>query len=476
MSNRKHWVNLERNEKFAKDGIPSKNHMSAWIGVKVKFREIWGEDFKMRIVPWPPGGGNKNAAYTDEERKRNRNFKFHKIPLQHKEGKDKKAYMQEGACLKASGGDQYKIEAKYGETVKVGPTILETWRRLFYEPIYMQGIASLGSLSGFEDAFRNEKEKFNIELKQVGGGKKMKFMKTVGTHNSNEFRAAARRAYTIGDHQPYAVAVVFCNYLADKVDLVIDDEVEGGIPGKLFHWNEEYSLTVDVRDGNGKRYLWYGMDDADDRKKEWLIGAEFSPESGGPPIGIPAENVTVAGSPKYSLGGYSSVTVKFTEEILQRKLFSTTKLKGTLRLLLNVVDGFSLGWSYNVLNLIVVATKSRWEPLDLKDLLPTLVHEMGHKVGMVADGKGNSPDKPADFYHESADALKYDGHVGRHCKKGCVYHAGSDSWTGAPGCVMFGADAVGSNPAPGTFCPECGKIVRKLDLDGSKLEGMKNPF
>ncbi|GAB4229322.1 MAG: hypothetical protein OHK0028_03360 [Deltaproteobacteria bacterium] len=493
MSNRLHWVNLEKKDVFAKDGIPSKSHMTQWVGVTVRFREIFGEDFKMRLVPWPPGSGNKNAVYSENERKRNTNFRFWKIPLQRKEGKDKKVFLQESAHLRPSGGDQYKIEAKYGEKVVVSPTILETRRRLYYEVISMKGGDCLDSFSDFETTFEGKADKFFIEMKEKGGARNgMVFLKTLRDGNTENFLAAARKAYSIKDYEPYAVAVVFANYIAEKKSLLLEDRIDLSAPSKLvmpitmnpfsftrdvIQWSD-FEFVVNVKNAAGEaEYLWHGLDDQDDRNREWVKRAYFFPENGDA-FKIDTATITTEGGKKGSLGGYSKVRVRIPKEKVKKMM---GVIKGTLFLDLNVVDGFSGGLSYTEMNLIVICTKSWWEKERQHDMLQVIVHEMGHKIGMVANGAGTKPDKPAPdkpggFYSDREEGKNYEGHRGPHCNVGCAYTQASDSWTGVPGCVMFGATSCGASPSPATFCADCAKVVRKLDLDGSRLPGLKNRF
>jgi hypothetical protein len=58
-----------------------------------------------------------------------------------------------------------------------------------------------------------------------------------------------------------------------------------------------------------------------------------------------------------------------------------------------------------------------------------------------------------------------------------VYSAPTNSWSGAPGCVMFGADGAWAGAtvhnSPKEYCPACEKIVRKLDVDPHRLDGFK---
>ena len=91
-------------------------------------------------------------------------------------------------------------------------------------------------------------------------------------------------------------------------------------------------------------------------------------------------------------------------------------------------------------------------------------HEVGHRFGMTADGLRNSPDKPATFYSDRIDNKNYGGHRGPHCNIGTVYDEVKDTWSGVPGCVMFGANGIANNHSPEDYCEPCKKIIKKVDL------------
>jgi hypothetical protein len=82
------------------------------------------------------------------------------------------------------------------------------------------------------------------------------------------------------------------------------------------------------------------------------------------------------------------------------------------------------------------------------------IHEIGHRIGMVASGEKKLPDKPATYYLGG-------GHVGDHCSKGVPAGANLDSAEAErlSQCVMFGATNLKT-----AFCGDCAPVVKKLDL------------
>lgn len=468
------WVNLRKEDKFAEDGIKKENCGKVTLECMFEKKDV-PIQFKVKVSPV----GGDNAVYTRKERGRNPNFKVRQRTSGVADSKS--VLLEESIFLAAAGGDKYSIEGKdaAGNVVKAAFE-LETRRKLYYQVISMKGVPCPASLSTFEADFKNDAKKFYIIMKEKEDGRnKMTLIKTVQDVNDTLFRDEARKEFKISKYEPYAVAVVFSMYIADKKTHTYIDDVDREIPSKLFHWGD-YEVDIDLTDNNGDPvYLWHHLDPADDANKGWLVaGSAVFVTSKGDQIAIPDDDISLTGPQKGAEGGYHQVKVKLTAPGL-RNTFS--KLKGKLYLEVNIVDGFSGGFSYNSMNLITVATKAWWDPTNNTKMLQILNHEMGHKVGMVAKGSGLAPDKPPFLYGENR-GVNDQGHQGPHCAKGCNYDAPTGIWSGTPGCVMYGATGLydaGANrytPSPATFCDDCAKVVRKLDLDGTNLPGLSNRF
>jgi hypothetical protein len=114
------------------------------------------------------------------------------------------------------------------------------------------------------------------------------------------------------------------------------------------------------------------------------------------------------------------------------------------------------GLSFPNGNLICVCTRAWWKTESTADQVQVMIHEMGHKVGMVPDGTGVLPDKPATYY----DAK---GHVGPHCHEGipagqAKYDSRADG--NASKCVMYGA----TNGKTAFCAKNCAPVIKKVDL------------
>src|SRR5690606_21362815 len=119
---------------------------------------------------------------------------------------------------------------------------------------------------------------------------------------------------------------------------------------------------------------------------------------------------------------------------------------------------------------ITCSRRPLWEDMPVNTREYTWNHEVGHRFGMVAYGDNQSipgyknlPNAPPHLYSD-ATGPNYGGHRGPHCGKGATYNAATDSWSGTPECVMFGANGIAGRHAPKEYCEDCAKVVRKLDL------------
>ena len=123
---------------------------------------------------------------------------------------------------------------------------------------------------------------------------------------------------------------------------------------------------------------------------------------------------------------------------------------GTIVLKVNWVDRMRGGLSFGGTNLVYVCTRAWWDDISSADQNRIAIHEVGHRLGMVADGTCSAPDRVATHYTGK-------GHKGPHCHYGIP---ALDDYSDSSGdCVMFGAVSGHSD-----FCPECAPAVKKLDL------------
>jgi hypothetical protein len=465
MADEEQWVNVKKDAKWVEDEVTS-IHRLDHLHFQCEFENAQIANFKVRVIP-----RGSQAKYAKKEMKRNKKFKlrFHKFPATNKGGTLVK--LHEDVSLPAAGGYRYLVEAKYKDKVVESTKIVVSRRRLFYQNTAMTGLAH-GSVADMETEYWAPRN-YWIKLKQKASNT-MTFMKTLydddgtGIGNSDDFLKECKKSWTLEPRMPYAFMLVWVNYIADGGTLEIDQEVAYTIPSKFWTWSwSAGSFTIELGE-----YLWHGLVDAHDTAQHWLesIDVDFEDKAGTPTrLTIPKTQVTPDGGPDFAYGGYHKVKVDVSSPELAglRNRFTKNEGKLIFKIKLRTVKSWTNGFSYNAINVITTARKAVWRDQTPAVEQYTLNHEFGHKIGMVADGVGRAPDKPSKHYTGQQ-------HKGNHCSNGANYNAVTGDWSGAPGCVMFGADGVwdGTPPvlksAPPTFCGICEPIVRKLDIS----EGM----
>ncbi len=430
------YVNLPYEDKWV-DGkiIKNKDRLSREPRIKVKFDKPGSHSFKIKLVP-----GGSNAVYSSAEKGRNSNFKY-----QDKE----QSYTTDGDGTKiiddlfiaVSGNDTYTLSATdaKGKTVKSSAGI--TTKRFFhYVEIKMKGLSSVAkNLSTFESEFGR-----NFMTAKALSSVQMKHMENIDRNDSNTFKSLARTAYntsTAGAKEPYCVTVGYTDHLAVKNKGALrkkNVDFGSGKPKVLINIRGKGLNVATVKE----RPLWKDIVKGDD----WFISCKYKLDGGGTWKDIPQKKCVAKQKPRYPKGYCNNVEIDVS---------SLPAGKGTIRLEVNWVDRMRGGLSFGGGSLVCICTRAWWQDISTTEQNQTLIHEVGHKVGMVADGSGNLPDKVSTHYKDK-------GHVGNHCYNG--NSGGLSTYNSADAgrksvCVMFGATNGKTK-----FCGNCHPVVRKLDI------------
>lgn len=434
----KQYVNLPRKQKwvdakFAKN----KDRLGQKVRVRVEFDKPGYHSFKLKLVP---GGGN--AAYTNTEKSRNGAFKF-SDPTAYKTKANGKAIV-DVLMITAAGNDTYEVEGEDLQgTKKKSSGKIKTDRLVYYKEFRMNNakVKEATNLAKFKSAF---KDGF-ITMESLGKVN-MTHQANIGSDaDTNTFRSNLHTAFLGSDAKnktPYAIAIAYTDHLAVKRpnQQLVTAEVDVG-PGKG-------PVMIDVK-GSGitnpavkARYLWIDLVPGEG----WLVDADFYPTGGGASTDIKAKcsPVPLSGNPKY----HRQVKVDVT---------GLPAGKGVIKLKVNWVDRMRGGLALGGNNAALVCTRSWWKDKTNDEQVHVIIHEVGHKVQMVADGTGKSPDKVATHYDSSK------GHRGNHCFNGNTagqarYDDEADRTNAI--CVMYGSTKVSNM----TFCGNCKPAVRKVDL------------
>ncbi len=475
MSKFEQWVNLEKNS-VEEDGV-TKERMGPFL-MECEFKKAKLAAFKVKVLD---KGGSGKAKYKRKEERRNKNFTLRKVGAVVNDTK-KKIKLQKKVYLAAAGGNKYKVSAKFkGKVVESGKE-LETRRKLWYQPLPMKTLTHKDYtysdiLQSLEDAYWNEKEKFFIKLsRQSQTDITFKNNLKMDITARNWIWAEAAKGYSIKKYNPHAFGLAFVGHLAKLATIGVDPDFKVSLSSSIFTWNpsdQEFVYTAPF-------YLWYDLDPNDDKNDSWLVGTptmSFVPDGGGAEEKIPCtrKDFTLTGSPLGTHGGRHKIRIKLCKDAIKRDFFTKRKGKLKIHLDLRKVDGWILGYSEPNHNLVVVGTRCQFEDMATDTVKYVANHEVGHAIGMVSDGKGPLPDAPSSLYGDNR-GVNDRTHQGPHCGTGATWTEATTTWSGAPGCVMFGANGIANNHAPPTYCSECAPIVRKLDLshDALKKGSFKN--
>ena len=133
-----------------------------------------------------------------------------------------------------------------------------------------------------------------------------------------------------------------------------------------------------------------------------------------------------------------------------------------LRLRVKTIEGWAVGWAYTNHPVIYL---NMFDPQTEAVLTPTMaealmIHELGHKLHLVADGSAGQPDLQAHHYPTGHDGTD---HVGPHCSHGVPAGTllNTTAAQNASDCTMWGA-LMGIT----LYCSECKTTLRKVDLGG----------
>jgi len=466
------WVNLDSDDfeeyKKVDPEITSKDRCG-----KVSIKTVFEKDkvpleYKVKVVPV----GTDNSTYTAAELIRNSNFKMSKGTVDL--GTETDVLMTDEIQLPAAGGNKYKLTAKDANGKEVESMEIETWRKLFYQSLTMDdthGTVPAYALTSMET---HAKQHF-ISLKKVGADGKIPYFKTLTNDNGERFAEKVKLAYNIdGKLKDIGFVVVFSDYIADMETskLVLTSSI--GTTNSRINLSPTH-ITLD-----NDKFLWYGLDDVDDALKTWFISGKVTHELIDPVTSnvtteiytIPSTNVEVTGTNYFPHGGRYQIKV-LRDSALDNLL---NKTSGTIEydLDLHIAGGWTNGYSWRPwrdrLRLITCSRRPLWTDMPTNTQEYTWNHEVGHRFGMVAYGNKSAiaghnrlPDGPSTLYGENSGVNDKE-HQGPHCEIGANFTASTKVWSGSPGCVMFGANGIGSSHAPKEYCSNCAPIVRKLDL------------
>lgn len=437
---KKQFVNITpRDRKWIDPShITNKDRLTQKPRIKVVFDKPGNHSFKLRF-----SANSDPEIYDVAEKGRNSHFK--------RDGE--KSYTTTASGEKiiddfqiSAGADiTYEIEAEdsHGNKINTGGKIKST-RQIYCCEIKMTGLTSVAnSLSTLKSEYDANHIKI-VELPALP----IALQENIGTDaESAKLKSNAKTAMSTSansDKLKYTIGIIYTGHLAVKnSNKTVIKRID--IPPKTTPTPESIKIkgpgltNPAVKD----KYLWRDIVTGE----SWFVSCSYLKEGGDPTkdrIDIPAAKCTPV-----------EVRSSMSKEV-SIDISALPSGKGTVSLKLNWVDRMRAGLAFRGENLVAICTRAWWQNRNTASQNEVMIHEIGHKVGMVVKGGPGEPNAVASHYDSSK------GHVGNHC-----YHSNASGLarydTAAAlsnsDCVMYG-----STNGKSAFCSNCKPAIKKVDI------------
>lgn len=422
--------------------------------IRVSFNRRGSFAFKVRMIP-----ADTNAVYSSTERERNPNYTFTNQEISYTTAADGTRIVDDFE-LAAGGNDRYTFEVRDEKNIVIHTQHVETRRRIYLQEIKMQPPVQALAAADI-NPLKSEFLKHGIEVdtNRTPAVLMPAMINVSPGADQVALQENARAAYASSNapsYEPYVVAVIYTGHLAAKhEDLIRLRKTVTAGPGQA-----DVTISVVTPSDNQTYYLWNEIVPGED----WLESATFVPSAG---FSLDKAKIVPRPIPRSAISHVPtdpSIPEMSSEVRIRVSGLSQTVTQGTILLKVRVVNRFRAGLAFPDTNLICVCTRGWWQAMTTQEQNEVMIHELGHKVGMVPGGAAypeddwSKLDKAAYFYETSQ------GHVGNHCHAGIPAKPATETYTSdadasASTCVMFGQTNGYS-----AFCPECAKAARKVDL------------
>lgn len=420
------YVNLPREDRWVDGPVGNIDRLGARLRVRIRFDAPGGHRFWARLHA---DGGN--AVYSPTELAQP-GFGCDLGEHEYQTAGDGTLLIEQDFVLPAAGGNTFWISARDEADTQLFSYRLATRRLLYCQELVMEQAPAAPNLNNAVATFAAQ-HMILVPLPRVA----LPHRANVDVEDGDQHAwllAAMDAAFLASEgaaKAPFVFVVAYVINLALKGRIQLrKDNVSVG--------PAQPDVTLPVLRGGQARYLWKAIDGMD-----WPGPVRFAP-AGGDARGVTElAPVTAVPNDHHYPDQCRNIRVKVSGIAKEQEV-------GRLTLGVSIVERLLGGVSFgNASPRICLATRAGWTGVTAPKQEAIVLHEIGHKIGMVPDGLGNL----------DRLALQYDGngHVGSHCHAGVpadfgLFHIGT--------CVMFG-EAVGPNQA---FCDACANAVRKADL------------
>lgn len=441
------YVNLAEPSERWNDGqaLNSLDRQTNKPKIHVRFSKAGQHRFTVKVSPRPG-----NAVYTAREQSRQ--------PLYREPAQRTYSYVTDAdgtktvddIALPAAGLNTYLFEVINDKNQVISTEVVETVRRLYLQEIMLPGPEALPRPHGFQPT-ATEYARHGVDVVQLPP------VSTPGDANSDVFtedgearlRQLAGSVYSRSQgpaHAPYTIAVCHVDRLATMLPVQpIYVQASAG-PGAA-----DREVQFVSADGSVS-FLWHNIEP----NVDWFVECLF--EYTDPAAGV--RRVPVARDRLTPLP-FDAAEPKACHAVNIR-LAGLVPIPATGRLILRVrlMESAAAGVAFPDTNLLCVAALSPFEPVTMNYQQETLVHEIGHLIGMVPSGPEWARAHPDEADMDSSKLDKgpfFYSQFGNHCHFGLPASQADPSHTGA--CVMFGGDCQSIR-----YCVHCAKAVRKVDM------------
>ncbi len=361
--------------KMTDGDVASVHDMGRTVYLKVKFEKqnFWA------LAKLTLKRHGANAAYSPTERSRNAGV-F--VPLLN----DFSFVSMKGEAvfkvrLTPAGGDRYKFEAvnlASGKKVESADEI-QTRRNLFFQNIRMSKAHMIGGgqKSALKDRFWDPANNLYLKLEEYAAGKTIPNLVNFNDEKRPTLDMVRRNARTVYDKSkaPYAFVVLFVN--------------KNCIPGAENSWRPATVKGNSTKVDTYQRLFSFAEPSADDfRSLVWV------PDSTG--VAEPFAKADVK---------------RIGPKTMQVNTSGKTRGAGYFQWSMLIVSIEGMGLSLPTENLVTIASRyCDGKKVTKSTQLNILVHEIGHKIGMVPGPQGDQDLDQQSTYYDGR------GHSGGHCR------------------------------------------------------------
>jgi len=424
------WVNLTVSDKWKGEGLTDRARMGEIAHIRLEFEE------QKRASAWVTKLGVDNAKYSKTEKRRRlgfrvRDYKRRRIVT------NSKGVANLILRVSLAGGDIFLIEVEDRDGNTLQSDEINTRRKLYYQVIRMDGVKAItaADLTGMENEFWNEKDNIYIKMVQHHPNQTIPSRRNLNADDStvSSLVESQTRAKYNKSKNPYSFVVLAVRRIGIPKD-------ESGVMKATFDASNTFTLkTIGV--------LFDVVDPAEPyfRSLSWRsnTGSVINiPQSRCKRVGRNQININTKGFPQ------TAGILSYTMRVLG---FNAAGFS-------SVSDNFTAVASEHALTGAAIPSAT---------IMATLVHEIGHKIGMVPGPRGtHALDKQSSYYDGR-------GHRGGHCHHGAPLLPTYRKVKGIkPDCTMFGD----TRSKTASFCEECRKSLRKLDLRSRTNRGIRTQF